>query len=119
MNLDTTHPIQHGILVFEYGVEGGGGSVYQFADGSIVETGSSGGFLDEDEDPIINWEKKYKNWDSWWMEFIRQFQNEWVRVYPKYINDSLKGFFIQEINKYPSGELNIAHSINRWLRILK
>ena len=107
-------------LIFQYGVEGGGCSVYQtLDDGSIIENGSSGGILDEEEDPIINWNKKYNNWEMWWNVFIKNFQSNWIRVHPTYIDISLKDFFITEISNYKSDELDYKYYCEKWLRILK
>ena len=51
------------IKLFEFGVEGGGGSVFKLPDNPVVERGDSGGFLDEEEDPHRSWEKVFDRWE--------------------------------------------------------
>ncbi len=53
------------VILFEFGVEGGGGTVYQLPDKTIIEKGSSGGMLEEEEDPHIDWGKPFKSWEAW------------------------------------------------------
>jgi hypothetical protein len=47
------------IILFEFGLEVGGATVYKLADNRVMEKGSSGGILYEDEDPIRKWNNGY------------------------------------------------------------
>lgn len=74
------------VLITSMGVEGGGFDVYLLPDGSVIEEGSSGGILDEEEDPHIHWEKLYASPDSWWSEYIQNHPNFWYHLHVLYIH---------------------------------
>jgi len=65
-------------FVASLGVDGGGFDLYVLPDGKIVESGSSGGMMDDDEvDPIRTWDKTFDNLDAWWTYFTDMYQNFW------------------------------------------
>ncbi len=65
-------------FVASLGVDGGGFDLYVLPDGKIVESGSSGGMMDDDEeDPIRTWDKTYDSLDAWWTDFTKKHDNFW------------------------------------------
>ena len=85
-------------LIFKFGADGGGASVFRSDEGKFIETGSSGGMLDEDEDPIISWVKEFDSFEAWWKDFKQQHKQFWPFFYPIFINCNYWNVF----SLYPS-----------------
>ena len=49
------------VRLFEFGADGVGAIVYRTKDNRVIESGCSGGMLEEWEDPVISCEKEYAN----------------------------------------------------------
>lgn len=100
-------------LVFEFGAEGGGSEVFRTKDEKIIISGSSGGMLDEDEDPFIQWSTKYRLWTSFWSQFKRG-NKHWYNMYPRFIHDDYKSFIKQELLS-----LDVDHDIlSKWFKLV-
>ena len=84
-------------VIFKYGADGGGSTVYLASDATVFESGSSGGMLDEEEDPIISWKKEFENWEAWWNDFESKYR-DWYYFYPIYIDDQIKDFIREKID---------------------
>ena len=89
-------------ILFKYGFEGGGATVYRCQNNKVIEKGSSGDILDEEEDPIKTWEKIYDNWETWWLNFTTQNQDFWIYFYPSFIHDDIKQFIQVAVDNYKS-----------------
>lgn len=87
-------------LLFAYGAEGGGSEVYRLPDGRVIEEGSSGGMLDEDEDPVISWKKEYAHWDAWWTHFTTREPEFWIAYYPISIHPAIRDGIRQAVDAY-------------------
>ena len=66
--------------------------------------------LDEDEDPLIQWTRKYQLWSSYWREFKRT-NNRWYLLHPIFIHDDYKLQVRADLNPDEIGE---RHS-QKWL----
>lgn len=97
MELESPHT-----KLFSFGVEGGGATVYQTPSNKIIEIGSSGIIQDENEDPYLSMEKEFDTWNDWWQKFITDFQENWVRLHPIYIHESVKLFIKNAFMNYTS-----------------
>ena len=105
------------IKVFEYGLEGGGATVYRLPDNKVIEKGSTGGILDEEEDPFRDWEKIFENWDVWWLDFTSQNQNEWIYFYPIFIHPDIKQLVKLAVDSFSSCE-KIKDQKKKWYQHL-
>jgi len=105
------------ILLFEFGTEGGGASVYTLPDNTVIEKGSCGGILDDEEDSIKEWEKVYDNWDAWWSKFTSEHQEQWIYFYPIFIHTDIKKSIKIEIDRYVSN-FDTADQKEKWNRHL-
>ena len=103
-----------GIILFEYGTEGGGSKVYRLPDNSIIEKGSSGGILDEQDDPIKNWERKYSGFAEWWQNFTDKYTEEWILFSPLFIHDDIKSLIASAIKKFAYEQDGIAFHKQNW-----
>jgi|GEM_PF-4132884 len=83
-------------LIFQWGAEGGGERIYRNKEGRIISIGSSGGMLDEEEDPIITWQYQFPTIKSFWECFDRMNKN-WFRLYPLFIHKEYKAFVNKQI----------------------
>lgn len=106
------------VILFDFGFEGGGGKVYLLSDKTIVEKGSSGGILDEDEDPHRNWEKPFETWEEWWQNFTNEHKDFWIHAYPIYIHDSIKSFILNAIDNYNYSNIDADRKKEIWKRRL-
>lgn len=104
-------------LLFEFGTEGGGASVYKLPDNTVMENGSSGGIMDEDEDPIMQWKKIYDNWDAWWLSFTSKNQDQWIYFYPIFIHPDVKKSIQIAVDNFSSNGDYINHK-EKWNRRL-
>jgi hypothetical protein len=100
-------------LIFKYGTEGGGSEVYRNAKGEIITSGSSGGMLEEYEDPFIQWTRKYRLWTSFWSEFRRN-NKSWYRYFPLIIHDDAKAEIKKSIDDITPNEIS-----SKWDDLLK
>ncbi len=73
-------------LFFKVGADGGGESLYRNPDDTFFTSGSSGGMLDEEEDPIISWQVDYPDFQNYWDDFIRKNGDFWLFLFPLYIH---------------------------------
>jgi len=73
-------------LFFEAGADGGGEALYRNPDGTFYTSGSSGGMLDEEEDPIISWRVDYPDFQNYWEDFIRKNGDFWLFLFPLFIH---------------------------------
>lgn len=105
------------IKLFEFGVDGGGACVYKLKDGSIEERGSSGGILDEPEDPIKEWKRFFENWELWWDHFENTHKN-WIYFCPLFINDDIKSFMEKKVSSYKVKGKTVFSNIELWKRLL-
>ena len=100
-------------ILFSFSADGGGSDVYGTNDGKVFEKGSSGGMLDEVEDPIISWKKEFENWEAWWNDFESKYR-DWYYFYPIYIDDQIKDFIRKKINALTVE----TYSLDDWKRRL-
>jgi hypothetical protein len=78
-------------LIASLGVEGGGFDLYALPDGKIIESGSSGGMMgDDEEDPIRQWEQTYESLDAWWTHFTEMNKNFWYYFHISDVNPDYK-----------------------------
>ncbi len=97
------------------GVDGGGFDVFEMANKTIVESGSSGGILDEDEDPMKNWNKKFETLEDWWRYFTTNHSNHWICFSLSFIDVSVKEFVLQKVTDYDSSHFEADYHKNEWL----
>lgn len=102
--------------LFEAGVDGGGFEVFRLEDGSVVETGSSGGMLDED--PIIGWKNSYPDFETFFQKFKQSHNDFWICFYPVLIHEEVKVFIRSEVASYADAGNLYVHCIKNWLRKL-
>jgi hypothetical protein len=88
--------------LFEFGVDGGGAAVYRTKDNRVIESGSSGGMMEEWEDPIISWKKEYANFEEWWNHFKESHGSFWFCFYPLFIHEDVKPIIRQSVDNYVS-----------------
>ena len=88
-------------LILEIGVDGGGAQIYRLANGSFIETSSSGGFL-FDEDDYNEWEETYSSFEAFWEKFKSENGDFWVCFFPLYIDGEIKEFILSELKNYKS-----------------
>ncbi len=115
---DETIPQSERILLFEFGTEGGGAEVFLLPDNRVVETGSSGGILDEEDDPHQSWEVTYDNWQTWWDEFKEKHGSFWVHFHPIQIHDLAKPSIRQSIEELRDTTENWTEITRHWQRRL-
>lgn len=111
--------MRKGTLVFEYGADGGGAGVYRSDSGKIVESGSAGGMLDEEEDPIRSWTKEFGSFEDWWKDFKNIHRNFWPYFYPMFIHDDIKDFIRKEIAEFKSDDKHSNPSFESWMYALE
>ncbi len=104
-------------ILFEFGLEGGGSCVYKLPDNSVVEKGSSGGILDEEEEPIKQWKNIYDNWDAWWLNFTSKNQDQWIYFYPIFIHPDIKKSIQVAVESISSNSDDMYHK-EKWNRRL-
>jgi hypothetical protein len=107
------------IKLFEFGAEGGGAAVYRLPSNEVIERGSSGGMLDEEEDPIRHWEEKFPNWEFWWSNFKREHGEHWIFFYPIFIHEDIRSSIKESIDHYDSPDESSHYHKNNWLHQLK
>ena len=111
------------IFVVSLGVEGGGFDLFVRPDGTFVEKGDSGGFLDEEEEAqfVTKWEKTYDSLDSFWAEFTDKNANFWyyfhvIKLNPDY-KDALRDLALGSLENatfYEGESGKMAELINKW-----
>ena len=101
-------------LIFKFGADGGGASVLRSDEGKFIETGSSGGMLDEDEDPIISWVKEFDSFEAWWKDFKQQHKQFWPFFYPIFIHSDIKAFIKKEIADFHSDDEYSQPDFESW-----
>ncbi len=101
------------ILLFEFGTEGVGASVYKLPDNKVIEKGSSGGILDGVENPFKDWKKIYENWDLWWSKFTSEHQEQWIYFYPIFIHKDIKKSLQIAVDQYNSN-IDFADQKENW-----
>jgi hypothetical protein len=89
-------------LFFEAGADGGGEALYRRNDGSFFTRGSSGGMLDEDEDPHISWTREYESFSAYWEAFTGQHRHFWICLYPLFIHPDAHDFIRDALSRYAS-----------------
>ena len=102
------------VKLFEFGADGGGASVYKLPDDSIAERGSSGGILDEEEDPVKKWERLSPSWEAWWSNFKNTHKENWIHFSPLFIHDDIKSFIQNEVDNYKPNNKETRNSIENW-----
>ncbi len=105
------------IKLFEFGVEGGGSSVFKLPDNTVVERGDSGGFLDEEEDPHRSWEKVFDSWETWWRQFINKHQSSWICFYPIFMDEQVKPLIKESLQHIISGNRKDV-DVKNWERLI-
>jgi len=102
------------IILFEFGAEGGSATVYKLQNNKVVERGSSGGILDEEEDPIKKWEKVYESWDNWWASFTIKHKTRWINFYPVFIHSDIKLMIKTEVDNFQITDTYQSDLIDIW-----
>ena len=110
--------MQKELLIFEFGVDGGEASVFRMPDNSVVERGSSGGILDEEEYPVTKWEKAFESWEEWWKQFVIQHGKNWIGFYPLFIHEDLKTFIASKVSNYNKPN-DHERQIDNWKHAVK
>ena len=105
-------------LILEIGVDGGGAKIFRLSNGTFIETGSSGGFL-IDEDDYNKWEKSYSSFEAFWEKFKSENGDFWVCFYPLYIDGEIKEFILNELKNCGSENDNDLQKENWYNRIDK
>ena len=105
-------------LILVIGVDGGGAKIFRLTNGTFIETGSSGGFL-IDEDDNNKWEKTYSSFEAFWEKFKSENGDFWVCFYPLYIDGEIKEFILNELKNYGSENDNDLQKENWYNRIDK
>ena len=108
-----------GTILFEFGTEGGGATIYRVQHNKIIEKASSGGIVDEKEDPFKEWEEEFENWEVWWQNFTNKNKEFWIFYYPKFIHDDVKPFIQSAIDNYTSTNQDVSHHKEKWNRRLR
>jgi len=108
----------HQTLLFEFGTDGGGAEVILMNDGRIVEKGSAGGMLDEEEDPVRTWEETYESWQLWWDDFQSKHGSDWVWFYPLHIHDSVKPSIRASWSALSMAPVEMGFHVERWKELL-
>ena len=106
-------PTDQATLVFKYGWEGGGNQVYRTPDGKITTSGSSGGMLDEEEDPFIQWSRTYRMWSSFWREFKRE-NKHWHMLHPMFIHEDYRDQIKSDLSQTELDD----RKLNTWLGVM-
>jgi hypothetical protein len=109
------------VKLFEVGADGGGCEVFRYENGIVIEKGSGGGMLDEDEDPFVSWEKKYVSFEHWFKEFQTNMRPLWIFLYPVYISEEVRSFVMEEVKNVIFSEEDYVWGIERrddWYRAL-
>lgn len=101
------------------GVDGGGFTVYETANNEIVEIGSSGGILDNEEDPIRKWEKKFDTLEDWWLHFTTTHRHFWICFNLSFIDDSIKEFVLQKVKEFDGSQFEDDYHKNNWLNYIE
>jgi|GEM_PF-662540 len=86
--------------LFEFGTEGSSATVFKLADNTVMEKGSRGGILEEEEDPSQQWEKSFDTFEVWWQNFTDTHTEFWIRYHPIFIHDSAKALIKNAVDKY-------------------
>jgi hypothetical protein len=108
-------------MFFEAGANGGGEALYRRPDGTFFTSGSRGGMLDEEEDPIISWQHEYPDFQNYWDEFLRKNGNFWPFLYPFFIHSeavaviqkAIDGYF-DENNDPREDRVDLEFHFNNW-----
>lgn len=106
------------IKLFKFGTEGGGATVYRLSSNEVIEIGSSGGMLDEEEDPIRRWEEKSPSWESWWSNFMSKHGAYWLFFYPIFIHEDIKSSIKESVDHYDSPDGSSYYHKETWLHQL-
>ena len=102
-------------LFFEAGADGGGEALYRNPDGTFFTSGSSGGMLDEEEDPIISWRFDYPDFQNYWEDFIRKNGNFWPFLYPLFIHPEAIPLIQKALDSLDEEKKELsAYQINNW-----
>ena len=103
------------LLLLEYGTEGGGAEVFQLPDNTVVERGSSGGMLDEEESPVTTWEKKFDSFAAWWQDFLRVYDYKWIYFYPVFIHASIQVYVLKALQNTDPKKPELDYHKTKWL----
>ena len=109
------------VKLIEVGAEGGGCEVFRYENGIVIEKGSGGGMLDEDEDPFVSWEHKFQKFEDWFQDFKNKHKDFWIHLYPLFISDEISSFILDEVNNYKSSYEEddfMERSKENWYRAL-
>lgn len=104
------------LLLLEYGAEGGGAKVFQLPGNTVVERGSSGGILDDEEDPVTKWEKEFDSFDAWWQDFLGGYGYKWVYFYPVFIHPSLHVHVLKALQHTDLKKPELDYHKTKWLQ---
>lgn len=116
--LKTNLPEQReGELILQYGAEGGGTNVYITTEGKIIVKSSSGGMLEEYEDPVIVSKTTYMLWSSYWSEF-RRHNKRWFTLYPVFIHDDYKSQIKETLDALNVLDVDSEY-IKKWYKLIE
>ncbi|WP_462252779.1 hypothetical protein [Ferruginibacter sp.] len=102
------------IMLFEFGADGGGAIIYRLPNNKVIEAGSSGGIMDEAEDPVKKWKKEFENWEAWWKNFTDTHQDFWIFFSPLFIHDDIKAFIKEAVENYNYKNRDVTDRKERW-----
>lgn len=106
--------------IFQYGVEGGGETLYKDEEnGSIIfhTQGSSLSLDDNDEEQIKKWKRTYKNFEDFWNTYIKN--EKWFWFYPVFIHPDVRDVVKKELEKLKDNPIYNAHAKYNWKRAVK
>jgi len=109
------------VRIFEAGVDGGGMTVFKNPDGSVTEIGDSWGIDLDDEEYVNKWERKFKSFEEWFLDFKTKNGDFWIFFHPVFIDEEIRTFINNEVNNYKfkeEGDINDYHR-EKWLRDTK
>ena len=107
-------------LFFEAGADGGGEALYRNPDGTFFTSGSSGGMLDEEEDPIISWQADYPDFQNYWDDFIRKNGGFWPFLYPLFIHPDAIPVIQNALDSLDDEKKKLsADNIDNWRRAME
>ena len=97
------------------GVDGGGFDIFETEYKTIVEDGSSGGMLDEDEDPVSSWKREYKTFEDFWNYFTATHKEGfWIFFHPVFIHEDIKPFIQNAVDNYDYPDQDAKSQIEYW-----
>lgn len=105
-------------VFFVYGCEGGGETLYrqknEHGEYFYYTEGSSGGILDEEEDPFIKWNESFEDFAAFWHHFIKE--GGWFYLTPIFVHREIRAFVGEQLNHLSSNQEFNENLKDSWRR---